>query len=323
MNTNPVIAAEAASDLRQDIFKIGLSVCLFMPICSFIASIFLSVYSSFNAATGEELSQSFIKSPYYSLYSLITATIPMLICIVLLLFLFKRKLSPVMLKPSTNPKKFAALTLSSFILVPIASAVAAITATIMQNAGLSLSSTPAPSSTFETLCFILAHAVFAPVLEEILFRGLILERLRRYGDLFAVLTSALLFSLLHASFQSYAYAFISGVIFALLAVYTGSTLAPILVHILNNAISVLMIILEDKIGSSYIIVFYAIMGILIMISVISVLSVLRNQPDSFEFKFSGKEIKKGRKAGIVLLSLPIMIFIIMSLMSALSSAAAN
>ena len=59
MNINPVIAAETASDLRQDIFKTGISLCLFMPICSLLASFFLSTYSANTSLMGEALTEAF------------------------------------------------------------------------------------------------------------------------------------------------------------------------------------------------------------------------------------------------------------------------
>ena len=47
----------------------------------------------------------------------------------------------------------------------------------------------------------LATAVVPLFVEEFLFRGVILSQFRKYGDVFAVIASALLFGLLHRNFS--------------------------------------------------------------------------------------------------------------------------
>ena len=85
---------------------------------------------------------------------------------------------------------------------------------------------------------ILATVVLAPVTEEVVFRGLIFSRLERAmpGWLAAVL-SALAFGLCHGQPVWMAYAFVLGLLFALLRLWTGSILPSLLAHFIFNSIS--------------------------------------------------------------------------------------
>ena len=85
---------------------------------------------------------------------------------------------------------------------------------------------------------ILATVVLAPVTEEVVFRGLIFSRLERAmpGWLAAVL-SALAFGLCHGQPVWMAYAFVLGLLFALLRLRTGSILPSLLAHFIFNSIS--------------------------------------------------------------------------------------
>lgn len=79
--------------------------------------------------------------------------------------------------------------------------------------------------------------VLPPFVEEIMFRGVILQSLRRYGDGFAVVVSALLFGLYHGNFIQLVFAFLCGLVMGLTVVRTNSLLPSMLIHFINNAVS--------------------------------------------------------------------------------------
>ena len=88
-----------------------------------------------------------------------------------------------------------------------------------------------------TIFYFLATCIFAPIGEEFVCRGVLLSYLRKYGDWFAILISAMLFGLMHANFYQGPYAFVMGVMFGYVTVKTGSIGCSILMHMLNNTIS--------------------------------------------------------------------------------------
>ena len=57
----------------------------------------------------------------------------------------------------------------------------------------------AASAQSTTLSMFLYTAVFAPVGEELIYRGLVMPQFQRYGKVFAIVTSALLFGVMHAN----------------------------------------------------------------------------------------------------------------------------
>lgn len=81
--------------------------------------------------------------------------------------------------------------------------------------------------------FIFVCAI-APVVEELIFRKLLLTPLRKHGDRFAVIMTALLFGFYHGNFDQMPYAFVVGMLFGLLAVNTNSVIPSIIVHAVNN-----------------------------------------------------------------------------------------
>lgn len=81
----------------------------------------------------------------------------------------------------------------------------------------------------------LYSALFAPVFEEILFRGFVLRRLRPYGRRFAILGSAILFGLFHGNILQAPYAIAAGIILGWLVCEYSINWA-IALHIFNNLV---------------------------------------------------------------------------------------
>ncbi|NLJ30945.1 MAG: CPBP family intramembrane metalloprotease [Clostridiales bacterium] len=80
-------------------------------------------------------------------------------------------------------------------------------------------------------------AVIPPIVEELLFRGMVLNGLRKFGNTFAVFGSALLFGLYHGNLIQMVFAFIAGLVMAFAVIRTGSLWTSILIHCVNNSIS--------------------------------------------------------------------------------------
>ena len=84
--------------------------------------------------------------------------------------------------------------------------------------------------------------IAAPVVEEILFRGYVLDAIREiHGDTVAVLGSAGLFGLLHIEPYVVGYAALGGVIYGLVRVKTGSLWPSIVSHMVWNFLAFLYI----------------------------------------------------------------------------------
>ncbi len=89
---------------------------------------------------------------------------------------------------------------------------------------------------------LLTVVVMAPIFEELLFRGVLLESLRlRYGVVTAWVLSSFLFGLVHLHPTIAVNAMIMGLVLGFIYIATRSLWASVALHAANNAISFLML----------------------------------------------------------------------------------
>ena len=79
--------------------------------------------------------------------------------------------------------------------------------------------------------------IFAPVLEELFFRKLLIDRLRPFGKIVSVFLPAFLFALFHQSATQFIYAFAVGTILAYLYYETKNYWLTVSIHALFNFVS--------------------------------------------------------------------------------------
>lgn len=93
--------------------------------------------------------------------------------------------------------------------------------------------------------------VLAPLLEELLFRGIILEGyLKNYSPANSILISSFLFALIHGNLAQGIGALVMGIVVGLLYWRTKSLLFCIALHIINNLTAFLLLIADpESIGS--------------------------------------------------------------------------
>ena len=81
---------------------------------------------------------------------------------------------------------------------------------------------------------VLVMVVLAPLLEELIFRKLLLDRTARYGEKLGVLMSGLLFGLQHQNLYQFFYAFALGCLFAYVYIRTGRVRYTVIFHAIVN-----------------------------------------------------------------------------------------
>ena len=87
----------------------------------------------------------------------------------------------------------------------------------------------------DTFSMFLYVGLVAPIVEEILFRGLLLRMMRPYGKLFAIVTTAFLFGMFHGNPVQSPYAFLSGIVLGYVTIEYSIGWAMVL-HMINNLI---------------------------------------------------------------------------------------
>ena len=128
--------------------------------------------------------------------------------------------------------------LQLFVLFMCGQAVFTLSATILEKLfnglGYSLEeSVKQATSVDSSLAMWIYVGFFAPLLEELVFRGFVLRRIRSYGKRFAILFSAMIFGVMHANLPQSIFAFYIGLVLGYIAV-TYSIGYTILFHFLNN-----------------------------------------------------------------------------------------
>ena len=118
---------------------------------------------------------------------------------------------------------------------------------------------------------LLATILISPISEELIFRGVFLNRLKLVvPTVFAVLISSLLFASLH-TYGSITSAFIFGVCMAILYLKTGNVLVAIFAHFLNNLLAELIVIIDS---GKVLFTNGAVVGVMSVLAVISFVMVL-------------------------------------------------
>ena len=87
---------------------------------------------------------------------------------------------------------------------------------------------------------LINHALLPAILEEALFRYLPMRMIAPHSPRCAIIISSLFFALVHGNLFQIPYAFIGGIIFMSLNLATGSIIPSLVIHFVNNAMSISM-----------------------------------------------------------------------------------
>lgn len=123
---------------------------------------------------------------------------------------------------------------------------------------------------------IITFAVVPAIVEEYVFRGIILTEYLKVGTAPAVLVSSIFFAMLHFSLGSVMYGFFFGLVFALVRIATGNMIYSMMMHFVFNAINVVM----SYFGPAGVAIWLVITVMTVLITLFIVLSVIffKNHP---------------------------------------------
>ena len=142
-----------------------------------------------------------------------------------------------------------------------------------------------PTGVSGVIMSVLAVAAAPALLEEFVFRGAILGGLLKYGKGFAIFTSALLFGLMHGNLVQIPFAFMAGLIIGFVVVETGSFWSGVLIHFINNLMSVGLDILKNYLGETAANgVYMFLLVILISIGIIGFFAYSLKNKNAFTFE---------------------------------------
>ncbi|MGN8937804.1 lysostaphin resistance A-like protein [Bittarella sp. HCP28S3_D9] len=144
------------------------------------------------------------------------------------------------------------------------------------------SAEPAITSAPAYLLYFLSLSAVPAVVEEVVFRGVVLQPLRRFGDRFAVVVSAIVFAMAHQSFVKAPNMFFVGLFLGYVAIKSGSILTTVVLHFVNNALSLVLATLQTAVSAStYALVQNSLFALLLLLGVFSVAYLSRQDSAIF------------------------------------------
>ena len=166
------------------------------------------------------------------------------------------------------------------------------------------------SSLILTLIFV---GILSPIIEEMMFRGIMLNKLRRYGDKVAIVTTALLFGLFHANFSQFFYATVLGLIFAYVTLKTGTIKYSIILHIFVNMMGSFIIPLIIGDGSN-LVAYGCVLFLVLLISIIGLVLLIKDRKN-ISLLDGEVKLEKGTAFKTIWINLGMVLFTVICLVS--------
>lgn len=177
---------------------------------------------------------------------------------------------------------------------------------------------------YDTIIYYISIAVVPACVEEFAFRGIVLGCLRKYSDSLAIIVSSITFGIMHGNFMQIPFAFVVGLILGFVVVKTNSLLPAIIIHFLNNSISVTFTLLSqsNSLSSNTINIIYT--GIMVLIAILGVISLaylIKKHEGFFKLTSSDDIILFKEKVKVFCQSPTMIIFFIFMMLEAFSTIA--
>lgn len=134
---------------------------------------------------------------------------------------------------------------------------------LLRSIGLKIPETVIPlGNTSSYIIACLTLCLLPAVIEELFFRGILLTKLKKFGEVKAIIISALAFALFHCSLSQLVYQFLYGLVFAYIVIKSGSVIVSMIIHFLNNFIVVSLTFFNVEIDYSNI--FFILTGVAVL-----------------------------------------------------------
>ncbi|WP_099469131.1 CPBP family intramembrane glutamic endopeptidase [Konateibacter massiliensis] len=160
-----------------------------------------------------------------------------LILIPVIIYLIATKTNPVKLIrfKKIDVSTIMMTALFTVLIMPLVSFLNALSMLFAENEVMTLTS-EMTGNPFLVNLFLLA--ILPAISEEFVFRGVLFHTYRKSSVLYGVVLSGIVFGLMHLNFNQFSYAFVIGIIFALLIEATGSIYTTMIAHFIINGSSV-------------------------------------------------------------------------------------
>lgn len=176
-----------------------------------------------------------------------------------------------------------------------------------------------PEGIFGFLLSFIATAIVPALVEEFACRGIVLGLLKKYGEGFAIISSSIIFGIMHGNFEQIPFAVLVGLVLGYIYVKTKSIWTCVAVHCVNNAISVIFTYLQNIASINMQNLLYMVYLILsLLAAIIGVLLLVKNNNENYALEKSEEKITNKQKYTWFFTSWAIIVFISLNLLEALT-----
>lgn len=133
-----------------------------------------------------------------------------------------------------------------------------------------------------SLAFYLVRVMFLPaVLEEYLFRGLILNSLRRHGDTFAVVLSSVFYGMMQYTVTRNLSGFVFGIVLGYFVLRTGSVLTAVICHLGASAVGSVIVLVQHFLPAHYELVENILFIAILAVGIVSFIFLCTRESNAF------------------------------------------
>ncbi len=169
--------------------------------------------------------------------------------------------------------------------------------------GITMPELDIPQAFPAKLMYIFTMTVAPAFIEEMVFRGIVMQSLRRFGDMFALVSSALIFGIFHLNLIQMPYAFILGLFIGYFVMRTGSLWVGVIIHFLNNSIATVLTLIEPYCSEEiYLFINLAYSLFAVVCGIIAMCLLLVKYRDMFRFGKTQSVLAPGKRAQYFLTS---------------------
>ena len=185
----------------------------------------------------------------FTKYYLIINEAALLIAVFIASLVLKTKESP---KPEKRPvsfKKFLLLIPISFAVRTAGALISNAISTLTDSYSEADALTELLAQTDLRVAFICV-GIIAPIIEELFFRKMLIDRLRPHGEMACLIVSALFFGLFHQNIGQFFYAFGMGLVLAHLYYHSGKYHLAVIIHAIFNITGIIPLLFYDSLSEA-------------------------------------------------------------------------
>lgn len=173
-----------------------------------------------------------------------------------------------------------------------------------------------PNGIIATILYVINMTAVPAIFEEFAFRGVFMQSFRRFGDSFALITSSVLFALVHISPLSVPHAFLMGLVIGYFVLFTGSVHTGMIIHFIYNLLSLIISqlgVFDHNIGN---LLFLVINTVFITVGLIAMIWLMKSYQNMFSLKNSNTVNRSGQKLRFFFCNIGFFLFMVIILFQA-------